>query len=99
MLMGGQKQRVAIAGALVESPRVLLLDELTTFLDEADQAGVVQAVRRVVNDDKVTAVWVTHRLEELKHADLAAYMVGRGVLLCPVHVLFLVLLSSHCSIP
>ena len=76
-LSGGQKQRVAIAGALVESPRVLLLDELTTFLDEADQAGVVQAVRKVVDSaEKVTAVWVTHRLEELEHADMAAYMVG-----------------------
>lgn len=76
-LSGGQKQRVAIAGALVESPRVLLLDELTTFLDEADQAGVMRAVKGLVDSgDKVTAVWVTHRLEELQHADLAAYMVG-----------------------
>lgn len=36
-LSGGQKQRVAIAGALAETCKVLLLDELTTFLDENDQ--------------------------------------------------------------
>jgi ABC-type cobalamin/Fe3+-siderophores transport system ATPase subunit len=43
-LSGGQKQRVAIAGALVEDLRTLLLDELTTFLDEADQRSVLKAV-------------------------------------------------------
>jgi energy-coupling factor transporter ATP-binding protein EcfA2 len=73
-LSGGQKQRVAIAGALVENPEVLLLDELTTFLDEADQAGVVRAVRKAVDETGAAAVWVTHRLEELEHCDMAAYM-------------------------
>lgn len=75
-LSGGQKQRVAIAGALVEQPELLLLDELTTFLDEADQRGVIQAVRNAVDSSAgaVTAVWVTHRLEELEFADGTAYM-------------------------
>ncbi|KAF8391828.1 hypothetical protein HHK36_022166 [Tetracentron sinense] len=36
-LSGGQKQRIAIAGASAEACKVLLLDELTTFLDENDQ--------------------------------------------------------------
>ncbi|CAK7354896.1 unnamed protein product [Dovyalis caffra] len=74
-LSGGQKQRVAIAGALAEACKVLLLDELTTFLDETDQVGVVKAVKNSLNaSDDVTALWVTHRLEELEYADGALYM-------------------------
>lgn len=74
-LSGGQKQRVAIAGALAETCKVLLLDELTTFLDESDQIGVVRAVKNTLSSSKdVTALWVTHRLEELEYADGAVYM-------------------------
>ncbi|KAG0591537.1 hypothetical protein M758_1G179200 [Ceratodon purpureus] len=79
-LSGGQKQRVAIAGALAESSRMLLLDELTTFLDEEDQLGVLEAVRKVVGGS-VTALWVTHRLEELDYADGAVYMENGRVVL------------------
>ncbi|KAJ0098122.1 hypothetical protein Patl1_27932 [Pistacia atlantica] len=74
-LSGGQKQRVAIAGALAEACKVLLLDELTTFLDENDQFGVIKAVKNSLGDSgDVTALWVTHRLEELEYADGALYM-------------------------
>ncbi|KAI0497554.1 hypothetical protein KFK09_020785 [Dendrobium nobile] len=74
-LSGGQKQRVAIAGALAEACKVLLLDELTTFLDEYDQLGVIKAVKNCVSSNgEVAALWVTHRLEELKYADGAFYM-------------------------
>lgn len=79
-LSGGQKQRVAIAGALAESPRLLLLDELTTFLDHEDQLSVLRCVKDIVKEretgSKVTAIWVTHRLEELGWADLISYMDG-----------------------
>lgn len=81
-LSGGQKQRVAIAGALAESCRVLLLDELTTFLDEGDQVGVIKAVKNSLkNSGEVTALWVTHRLEEVEYADGAVYMEGGRVIL------------------
>ena len=78
-LSGGQKQRVAIAGALAENPRLLLLDELTTYLDGHDQRKVLQSVRNVVDrrpigNHPVTAVWVTHRLEEVQYADGVSIM-------------------------
>lgn len=73
-LSGGQKQRVAIAGALAGAPSVLLLDELTTFLDAEDAASVLAAVRAAVRARGVAALWVTHRLEELRGADGASLM-------------------------
>lgn len=55
--------------------QVLLLDELTTFLDMEDASSVLQAVREVVSaTDSMAAVWVTHRLEELKFADTVTCM-------------------------
>jgi energy-coupling factor transporter ATP-binding protein EcfA2 len=79
-LSGGQKQRVAIAGALASSPAVLLLDELTTFLDAEDAAAVLKAVKAATRARGVAAVWVTHRLDELASADSASLMeAGRVV--------------------
>ncbi|KDP42565.1 hypothetical protein JCGZ_24339 [Jatropha curcas] len=80
-LSGGQKQRVAIAGALAEACKVLLLDELTTFLDQNDQIGVIKAVKNsLAASGEITALWVTHRLEELEYADGAFYMENGKVM-------------------
>ena len=51
------------------------MDELTTFLDDDDREDVIRAVKGLVGGpSKVTALWVTHRLEELSEADGASYM-------------------------
>jgi putative ABC transport system ATP-binding protein len=59
-LSGGEQQRVAIAVALANGPRVLLADEPTGELDEAMSAEVLEAIRSVNEELGVTALIVTH---------------------------------------
>ncbi|XPM54008.2 MAG: energy-coupling factor ABC transporter ATP-binding protein [Leptolyngbya sp. IPPAS B-1204] len=68
-LSGGQKQRVAIAGAIARHCEVLLLDEPTALLDADSQLSLVAQVRQLVRQRGITALWVTHRLEELDYCD------------------------------
>jgi len=78
-LSGGQKQRVAIAGALARRCEVLLLDEPTALLDPDSQMELVAGVRRLVKSRGITALWVTHRLDELNYCD-GAFLMERGSL-------------------
>ncbi len=76
-LSGGQKQRVAIAGELAREREILLLDEPTALLDREYQLDLVSLVRRLVDEQGITALWVTHRLQELDYAD-GALLLDRG---------------------
>jgi energy-coupling factor transport system ATP-binding protein len=76
-LSGGQKQRVAIAGAIARHSQVLLLDEPTALLDPDSQIDLVQQVRKLVTRHKISALWVTHRLEELDYCD-GAFLLEQG---------------------
>ena len=76
-LSGGQKQRVAIAGAIARHCEVLLLDEPTALLDPDSQLDLVAQVQRLVKSRGLTALWVTHRLDELNYCD-GAFLLERG---------------------
>jgi energy-coupling factor transport system ATP-binding protein len=76
-LSGGQKQRVAIAGAIARHCEVLLLDEPTALLDPDSQIELVAQVQHLVKSRGITALWVTHRLNELDFAD-GAILLDRG---------------------
>lgn len=76
-LSGGQKQRVAIAGAIARHCNVLLLDEPTALLDPDSQTDLVQQVRQLVDTKGITALWVTHRLNELDYCD-GAFLLEQG---------------------
>jgi len=62
-LSGGEQQRVAIATALANSPRVVFADEPTGELDTDTAAEVVEVLRTVNREDGVTIVVVTHDSE------------------------------------
>lgn len=76
-LSGGQKQRVAIAGAIARHCEVLLLDEPTALLDPDSQLDLVAQVQRLVKSRGLTALWVTHRFEELAYCD-GAFLIEQG---------------------
>ena len=76
-LSGGQKQRVAIAGALARQCEVLLLDEPTALLDPDSQLDLVAQVQNIVKSRGITALWVTHRLDELNYCD-GAFLLEKG---------------------
>jgi energy-coupling factor transport system ATP-binding protein len=78
-LSGGQKQRVAIAGAIARQIEVILFDEPTALLDPDAQLDLVAQVRELVKSRGLTALWVTHRLEELDYCD-GAFLLERGKL-------------------
>jgi energy-coupling factor transport system ATP-binding protein len=76
-LSGGQKQRIAIAGAIARHCSVLLLDEPTALLDPDAQLELVTQVHRLVKERGITALWVTHRLDELNYCD-GALLLKQG---------------------
>ncbi|HVK09237.1 MAG TPA: ABC transporter ATP-binding protein [Gemmataceae bacterium] len=75
-LSGGEMQRTAIARALVAKPKVLFADEPTGNLDEATGESIVQLLRSVNQDEKVTILMVTHNLDLVRHTDRMARMAA-----------------------
>jgi iron complex transport system ATP-binding protein len=62
-LSSGERQRVTVARAVAQRPRLLLLDELTANLDLRHQVHVLGCVRRLVREAELSAVAAVHDLE------------------------------------
>ena len=74
LLSGGQKQRLAIAGVLAMHPKCLVLDEPTAMLDPIGRQEVLNTVKKLNVENKITVVYITHFMEEAIMADRVIVM-------------------------
>ncbi len=68
-ISGGQRQRLALARALVRQPRLLILDEATSALDPETAAAVWRTLRRAARQQGITVLAVCHQLELATDSD------------------------------
>ncbi len=79
-LSGGELQKVSIARALVQEPRVLLLDEPTSSLDLKNQIEILQIIREVAATHEVSAVMTMHNLNmALRYSDKFIFLKNGSV--------------------
>ncbi|WP_369311513.1 iron ABC transporter ATP-binding protein FetA [Providencia rettgeri] len=77
-LSGGEKQRISLIRNLQFLPQILLLDEITSALDEENKVKVNELIHRLTIEKSIAVLWVTHDQDEIAHAN--------EVITLPVHL-------------
>lgn len=78
LLSGGQRQALTLLMASLQTPKLLLLDEHTAALDPATAKKVLELSDRIINENKLTALMITHNMTDaIKHGN-RLIMMDRG---------------------
>ncbi|KUG18900.1 MAG: ABC transporter ATP-binding protein [Methanomicrobiaceae archaeon] len=82
-MSGGELQKVAIARAFVQEPKILLFDEPTSNLDLKNQVEILSTIREIVTQHQIAAVMTMHDLNlALRYADRFILLKDRSIHLC-----------------
>ena len=96
LLSGGQKQKLALAVALIPSPKLLILDEPTTGLDPAARRDVWGLVRKLTGDG-VTIILTSHYMDEVENLCDWIVIMSHGKILAEGTVASLI--QRYAAIP
>lgn len=77
-LSGGEKQRIALARALVKNPSVIILDEATSALDNDNERNIQETIQSL--KDSVTIVIIAHRKSTIESADTIINVKNGGII-------------------
>ncbi|MBK0422449.1 ABC transporter ATP-binding protein [Leucobacter sp. CSA2] len=77
-LSGGERQRAAIARALVNTPEVLVCDEITSALDVSVQANIISLLHTLQEERELTILFVTHNIALARHIATRIAVLNRG---------------------
>jgi len=78
LLSGGQRQALTLLMATFNPPKLLLLDEHTAALDPATADKVLELTRKIVEDDKITCMMVTHNMNQALELGNRTFMMADG---------------------
>jgi ATP-binding cassette subfamily B protein len=76
-LSGGEKQRIAIARALLRHPRLLIFDEATSALDSLTEEAITATIRDISHQRDPIIIMIAHRLSTIMYADVI-YVLEKG---------------------
>ena len=80
-LSGGNQRRVEIARALLNEPKLLLLDEASVGLDAAARRRLVKHMRLIGESQGTAILWATHIVNEVEDAD-RIIILNKGTIIC-----------------
>jgi len=78
-LSEGQKQKIAIARALIKDPKILILDEAMSMMDSTSEDKILSAIKKYPNP--ITLITVSHRLSTAMRADVVYYLAAADTMI------------------